>query len=123
MSLIADANAHSYNPTFGTEILVTVPAHMTRAEMIAHIRFYLKTLKSAHRKHVNWLAACDAYSAGLTEAPKLSRMPSKTAKHRLYGASGHMNAMVGWDRVMGRCGSLGDIGRQIEAVEIALAKF
>jgi hypothetical protein len=125
MNLVAAANTGTYNPTFGTEITATVPAHLTRSQYADLVRSYLKELKAAHRKHVNWLTACDAYSAGIAEAPKLSRMPSKAAKHRMYDRSYTVNALCGWANAeqTARCGSLGDIAKQIEAVEAALKSF
>jgi hypothetical protein len=100
----------------------TAPKTVTLADR-SMAAFTLTELGKSYAKHVNWLAACAYYSAAskagepATE-PKLSTMPGKAAKHRMYGQANRVIALLDLD--VDRPSSLADIGLVISAAFAAL---
>lgn len=83
-----------------------------KAEYTEMFAYSLKTLTAAYKKHVRWLAKCDAVSAGLATEDSLSGMPSKSAKHKMYDECARMVRMSGLNVDNAR--TLDDIGALIE---------
>ena len=81
--------------------------------------YELTELIAAYSKTLAWQAACLAYStaaaAGQTgmDEPRPSRMPSKAAKHRMYGSAHRIAGLLELDVEPPR--KLADIGAVISA--------
>jgi hypothetical protein len=114
------------NSTYTTHPEIVVPrefnaptGHLTPAVQRELIIDSLARLRKAYTKHHNWLAGCTTGSKFGGDLPSVRTMPSKDAKHRMYGDAAYLVRVAGWGENV-RCHSLDDIALLMMRVESIL---
>lgn len=121
-----DAAATAPDTRPHTAAAPTLPGEFRELESIPRPGQYsliaarLDTVRKAYLKHTRWHEACAVYSAGAGDPPNVRTMPSKAAKHRMYGDAASLARACGWDTAATRCQSLDDIACLIATVESLL---
>lgn len=104
-----------------TEITVPATLNLPADRPMAQSRYLMTSclddLRKAYAKHHRWLSACTDHTLGGTEMPSVRTMPSKAAKHHMYGHAARLVMICGWDTQTVRCHSLDDIAILIMRVE------
>ena len=101
---------------------MTTTTAPTATETLVAINAYADLTK-AFARHMAWQNACRAYSISRelgieTAAPKVSSMPSKAAKHRMYGDAGRVISLLHLD--VPRPSTLPEIAAVIAAASAVL---